>query len=540
MRWRQTAAAVIVFFAITVTLQRASGAYEVEFSGGTDEGGQVVTSLMLRDYLMQGFPEKPLPFAEHYYVHYPKIVLGMWPPLFHCLLGLWTTISASRAWILLFQALLGTALATGTYLIIKTELSASMAFLGGLVFCVSPLTLVAERIVMPDILYAVLACGCMLTFARFLEYGRRADIIAFGVLAGLALATKGNAISLAFVPPLTVIFLRRWDLIRNSGVWISAAIAGALGLPWQILMVRLQSGTVPYAELTLAAMLRNVLAYPALFWSFAGPVQALAALVGILWAIVTVVRGRASSMTAVQLAMLLAFYCTHCVVTLMGPEPRYFMQALPPLIFFAMGCSYPALRLKIRLAPALAILAMTAAGAFLPLQKKESYGMKEAVDFLLSQPGIKGNATLVSAGAVGESSFIGEFVIDDSRRPSYWVLRGSKSLSSSNWYGEDYKLLFNSCDEIRAYLKSIPVRYLVIDDADFERLALTPHQALLEQMVRDHPGEWPEIGRFPRHQTANAAAGSIKIYRLAGGGDRRPTGITVDLGRTLGHAVSEN
>jgi hypothetical protein len=538
MNRRSTWLVAVCFAVISAGLQWASGAQNVEFAEYTDEAGQVVTGLMIRDYVASGFPGNPIRYAEEYYLHYPKIVFGMWPPLFHVAIGLWTMVSTSRVWIMLLQAAAGTAVATAIFRMIAPRQGALLAVLGGLTFCFATATVEAERMVMPDVLFAALAAVCSLTFCRFLDQGKRSDILAFGFFAGLSLATKGNAVSLAALPPLSMIFLRRWDLIRNPGVWMSAVIAGVLGLPWQLLMAKLQSGTIPYNKLTAAVMARNLLEYPILFEVKTGPILAALALAGILMACADVLRRKADNMSAVQLALALGFYISHCIVTF-GPESRYFMQAMPPLIFLAVAFVY---RIGKSLhaahgAPAIALLlafatALWTFGSGVP--QKPSWGMKEAAEFLLSQPDVNGSATLISSMAIGESGLIAEVAIQDKDRPSFWVLRGSKSLSDATWYGLDYKSKFSSVEELMEYLRRIPVKYLVLDSTP--RDPMTPHHAQLLQMVASANGEWREIGRFPQRQATNVQKPDIRVFYRAASVEK-PTGVTIDLTRTLGRSL---
>ena len=53
-----------------------------------------MTGLMVRDYIAAGFPDSPFRFAENYYLHYPKVAIGHWPPVFY---------SIQAAWMLIFR-----------------------------------------------------------------------------------------------------------------------------------------------------------------------------------------------------------------------------------------------------------------------------------------------------------------------------------------------------------------------------------------------------------------------------------------------------
>ena len=85
---------LLLYFSITVLLQWASGTYHSDFGGYPDEPGHYVTGLMVRDYIAAGFPDSPSRFAENYYLHYPKVAIGHWPPVFY---------SIQAAWMLIFR-----------------------------------------------------------------------------------------------------------------------------------------------------------------------------------------------------------------------------------------------------------------------------------------------------------------------------------------------------------------------------------------------------------------------------------------------------
>src|SRR5262249_53137559 len=78
-----------LYFALAVILQSASGAYRDDFSGYNDEPSHYTTALMVRDYFAAGFPHGAMRFAENFYVHYPKMALGHWPPAAYIVFGIW-------------------------------------------------------------------------------------------------------------------------------------------------------------------------------------------------------------------------------------------------------------------------------------------------------------------------------------------------------------------------------------------------------------------------------------------------------------------
>jgi hypothetical protein len=47
---------------------------------------------MVYDYLAGVPKENPLAWAENYYLHYPKVAIGQWPPGYHVMEALWSLV----------------------------------------------------------------------------------------------------------------------------------------------------------------------------------------------------------------------------------------------------------------------------------------------------------------------------------------------------------------------------------------------------------------------------------------------------------------
>src|SRR5436305_12315306 len=101
---------------IIAGLAVAGGAFQAEFGAYPDEPAHVVNGLFVRDYILHGIGTAPLPFAESYYLHYPKLSLGIWGPAMPALMGAWTLVfSDSAVSILLMMVAICTALAIALY-----------------------------------------------------------------------------------------------------------------------------------------------------------------------------------------------------------------------------------------------------------------------------------------------------------------------------------------------------------------------------------------------------------------------------------------
>ena len=95
-----------IFWAAALALQWAQGAYQSDRPENPDEPAHIVTGLMTREYLASGSSRPPMEFARDYYLHYPKVALGHWPPVFYAEQAAWTLIfPATRGSLLVMLAL---------------------------------------------------------------------------------------------------------------------------------------------------------------------------------------------------------------------------------------------------------------------------------------------------------------------------------------------------------------------------------------------------------------------------------------------------
>ena len=158
---------------VTVLLQIRGGVYGSEFGQDADEPAHVVTGLMAYDFVAGMDWSEPMRFAENYYLHYPKVALGHWPPVFYVVQSAWMAVfGASRVSLLLLMACLSAALATMIYLLGRRYVPVPLALVGALVFAALPLVQRLSATIMTEMLGALLIFGASVTFAGYLETKR--------------------------------------------------------------------------------------------------------------------------------------------------------------------------------------------------------------------------------------------------------------------------------------------------------------------------------------------------------------------------------
>ena len=191
------------FPSATVAFQVAAGCYRSEFDGYPDEPAHYITGLMVHDYIASGSPfhrssqENPLHYAENYYLHYPKVSFGHWPPVFYLLQAAWTLLfSISRTSLLLLMAVTTAGVAELLFLAARKNfgffLSAGLSFLWILTPFVQANTgmVMAESLVAPTSLLAALSLG------RYMDREAPRDALWFGVWTLLCILTRRAMVGL--------------------------------------------------------------------------------------------------------------------------------------------------------------------------------------------------------------------------------------------------------------------------------------------------------------------------------------------------------
>jgi len=533
-----------LFLAAVVGLQWRSGAFQSEFGGlEPDESAHYLTGLMVRDYLAALAPAPPLKFAENYYLHYPRVAFGMWPPFYHVSLGVWTLIFSSTQFsVLLFTATCTALLALTLQGTVRAQFGLAAGMAAGLLFISLPLVQAMSGMAMTDILYALLSFWAVLSFGRFLDTERWQHSAVFGLLAALAILTKYNGLGFALVPLLGVALSGRFRLLTRPAFWLPLAIVVALCAPWYWTITHLILRDIPRgteeaaSDPSSASLIGDRLGLLVTAWkvhsrasrgkAVGEVVRTLGWIVGLglslgiatgfgirLW---NGIRNRSMpGLWAAAAAWPVSVWILHATL-FPDLEPRYLLTTLPPLILFLVaGVDWVAARLPVwslsrkRKAQAMAlVLCLIYAGETLTIPEKPYHGFTAVAEFLLSKPELGRSSFLVSSAGHGEGMLISEIAMRETPRPGHIILRATKLLARKNEY--DFLPLHSGPAQIMGLLDSIPVGVLVLD--------LSPgrygweHHRQLQEAVKEYPERWQLLASFP----GKGGRGEIRVYHLVG------------------------
>lgn len=523
LRRRSTWLVLLISLTFNLGFIATRGGWTSDLGGDPDEAAHAVTSLMVRDYLAEGWGKSPMAFANQYYADFPKVALGHYPPGFYLLAGLWLLPWVSVQSLLILQCLLAAGLAALTYRVASKLTSMPAAFMAGLLITLLPVSLKQNQLIMSDTLMILFSVLAAVSWKDYLNRPSLRRAAGFGLLATAAILTKGSAMALCIIPPLTTMLCGRWHLLKTVSWWFSALPVAVLAGPWMLYSAKITAegmSHVPLREFAPEALVFYVHELPRML----GVLLTLLAIAGIALLLKT---SRAQSRDSALSAALCAMLAGTLLIILLVPAGlagRYLLPALPALLVGAMmAADRLCLRLRQYRSIGLAAIFAVALGEFAELPSKDVNGFGSAVS--KSLPDYTNNQTtrwLVASDPRGEGAIIAAAAFAcPQRTPSLLrVYRGSKELATSDWMGRGYQAAFVSTAQLLEQLDKLHITRVFVDlsvppdrQQPHEQLLLTAMQSAddswhlaFEQPVTRQPGKTGVLRVYQRNppSTANA------------------------------------
>ncbi len=334
---------------------------------------------------------------------------------------------------------------------------------------------------------------------------------------------------------------RRFYLLKRPGLYYAAAIVLVFGVPWQLISYKLLTPTMgPKVPLSLLQRLDEVLFYGRILAANFGWALTPFALVGIAVFLVRLCRGDRADLTLTgALALLLSVWIFHSALAI--HESRYMVSAIPAVILLTIAgldwvvrsMPVPGIPVATRSAVLGVIVAALVLAQSWAVPRKPHWGLDQAAHSLLSNKDYAGASFLIVANAAGEGAFISEVVTHDDR-PDHFVLRSSKVLVNTSWFGANFQVLYPTTDGLLNFLDHAPISAVVLDTLAVEADSNSAQQAVdqLQQSVAQalaSDATWQLGGSFPRD---GDEASRIKVYTRIG---PQPAGdVQLSMRYTLG------
>ncbi|MCU0244955.1 MAG: glycosyltransferase [Bryobacter sp.] len=508
-RWFWWAAGVLAVASFGVVMG-AGGAFTAEYDGYPDESAHFMTGLMIRDYLLTWPPAPPLRYAEQYYLHYPKVAFGHWPPLFHTVAAVWWLfVPPSRVTALLLVGGFGFAGALTVYWIGRGVASRGVALGTALLMVATPVFQQSIAMVMSDSLSLFLGAQFLWSMIRHLDEWQGAPRMRLGLWCLGALLVKGTGLVLLGAAIVGILLGSRWLAWwgRNGLQVLLVAVAPAA--VWYVFQEQLLGGTASWAGIGSV----KPWAIPLLL-NAAGPVVgALAVLAGLrgMW------EGDAHGTAAGS--VLLSAAAVSYVLRAMN-EPRHFLVAMPALAFLAMTAIYGLWRWR-RYAGVAAL-----GGVLLTfpwtLYQQQPAGFRKLISEL-SLP----ERMLVSTGAGFDEGSLVALVAEREARPGSTIARAIKMLAQASWVGTRYRLMTRTPEEVVQVLDRYGINVVVAAGTGLTTED-RPHHRLVMEALGTNPNWRP-----------CAESGKIRAYRRVRRSEDPVEPIQLDLRRRRVRSILE-
>jgi hypothetical protein len=542
-RWVSLACVCLIFAGVG-GFQFYRQAYRTDFAAHPDEAAHFVTGVAVLDYITTARGSNPVSFAESYYARYPKFALGHWPPMFYGIEAVWFAMFGATP--LNAMLLIGIVTAiTGVVIFLRLNrlYGPLTAILSSSVFLWLPVVRTNLLTLMPDIVAGLFALLAILALSDCCRLGSRWKWMAFALWASAAILTKESALSLLICAPVVLGFFGRRMPVAAGRVWryatvVLVALAGLAAVysvtgVWTLRNLSVATNIMrPWPQLQLLGFFfggGSVLFLLIAFYGVGGALKN--------WK--TLAETDRGLHVGVAFLVLVITLLTQLTVRDMAESRYFFVAFLVSVILFAEGLQRLLDRARKRfpeagtvtLGLAVAVLCVLTTPAA-PVSQRTGYA---AIARSIPHDSL-GPVILISSDQSGEGALIADRLIDDPAKTGV-VLRASKVLEDSDWMGRNVTLLMNSAAEVRAFLQSVPVNYIVLDIFGSFEPSTKSVQRLLDQTIRGDPGRFPLVGDFPLYIGGHRLDGAVQVFenRLAGG--RRPEWIQINMQHTLGRVL---
>jgi hypothetical protein len=164
---------------------------------------------------------------------------------------------------------------------------------------------------------------------------------------------------------------------------------------------------------------------------------------------------------------------------------------------------------RVHLAPAL-LVALFALDRFeVPEKRLSGYGA--ATRDILSDAALSESVVLIASDALGEGAFVANLALQEERL-GHVVLRASKSLGRSGWFGDGYVPTYESVAEVQAWLRELPVGVIALDYS-CRKHQWYRHQDQLREVLLKYPESWELLGTYDVVRAHDVSRRALQVFR---------------------------
>lgn len=454
---------------------------------GSDEGAHFLNSYLVWSYLTEGIGQNPLTYSKDFYVHYPKISIGHWPPLYYIFLAsLFFVFPKAPFPLMVVNLVVGALPSLLVARIVRQVLGLPWAMLAAITYVLIPISLNNTVHLMLD---QALAGLCLLAAVIWSNYTKEPNLrrgLAYALITAAAILVKGNGWVLGLFPFFHIAFTGRWRVFLNWQTYAAGAFALSIVGVWTVLTYRISSDGFNY-EWGINYFILAISTFLSSLYSNLGPIGLIAVIAGIFGSIFSKDQPELREIGRTGLALIVATLLFHSIVPV-DLDQRYMSSAIPPLaIFMSIGVWISTRRLTLAVGRAWLVLPAAIAVFCIPgllflnnQPARFDMRMDLVATQIAEQPG--GMVAVIDGNPGAEGAFTAEVALRDPNHQSY-VVRSSKLLAKSDFMGKRYALRVDTPEAVLGLLDDISSGAVVIVEGPFIKPRFA-HSDLLMSALR--------------------------------------------------------
>ena len=519
-------------FVLAVLVQWKTGAWKDDFSATGDETSHFTSAVAMSRYLMSTHILAPYRFASQYYLHYPKVAFGKWPPLFHLLSGIWFLIfPPSRFAAVLFIAVQTAVLGVVAFWVASRLLPHLLASLAAIAVVVSPFFMMHSTIFMTEPQLATLGLLAIMALLNFLEGGSWKSGLAFVIAATACVLTKANGWAVLLSAGAGYLWLRKDTRTSVFQVTVVLLLVVLLCVPFYYFFVRAMSDGNSYSKPTFQFTREVLPTYLKESFYALGAAISVLFLLGIL---LCFRRGFRQQPHRCAIVLLITWIAGPFVFQLIIPasfEVRHLAIAFPCVVllaFVAIESLLGRFGQRVVLCAGAATVLLT-----VPWTMAARYSdlFQIAAPRIVSDLSHSANkAVLISSNGLGEGRMVASMLALDPQT-RFICVRATKLLADSNWGASDYHLLARTKEDVLNKLDGVPVSYAAVHE--IARRKGLPHWALLREALLSSPERW-HISSVINSFSTEEGSETLTIFVNSANLTKAVKQLDVDMRRKLG------
>ena len=470
-----------------------------------DMSSHALNGMFYMNMIEEGGFLNPVTYAERYYVQYPSLTIGIYPPIFYTFEALFFKLFGVSPTVAKLAVFFFTLLGVNVFfLLCRLWFPIWLSAVGSLLYLMQPSALFAQKNVMLEMPFLTMSITAVYCLYIGMERDSSWALFFAPLFTVIAFLTRQSAIFLVPLWLTWIILRKKWRLMK-SGYFILGVLAGMIiALPWSIVNLTIGKGHLAHLNFSVSHIWPNCLFYLTHLSDVVSfPVIVLSVLSVILFHKLRYKDGY-------QLSLLWLCSVIVFLLPMKLSEPRYAIGLFPALILLSMHLiwfvkqkfTYIFQRRTICFVVILVLISFHIDPRKV-WDSPDILGFDQAADFVVSD--------LHCVSVLYDGLYNGNFILhmrmrDKDRR--VFVFRASKVVFSTAFHIElGYNELVKECSEFYDVLERYAIKYVVQEERDSLK---TPANRRLRQWMQGP--EFRLVEKYPISCRGLNGFGSLFLY----------------------------